>query len=232
MKGQGASGRDLKLARAAGGATAFERLYRRVLPLAAAGSVALALGLAWWLRPPQPPRTQATRQAAEPPHAVVATPPPTTPAPAPAPRHRAQAAPPAGPALGEPAAAPTVRSDRSGQPAPALPQPAPASPPAPAQEAPQADTGEQHQAQDPTSATVTRIPDQTAVSTDAAATDDPDTDVPPATADSPEVREAWLRRIADLVREGRTQEARESLAEFRRRYPDAAVPPELRTLSP
>lgn len=70
------------------------------------------------------------------------------------------------------------------------------------------------------------------MSTDAAGTDDPDTDVPPATADSPEVREAWLRRIADLVREGRTQEARESLAEFRRRYPDAPVPPELRTLPP
>lgn len=62
--------------------------------------------------------------------------------------------------------------------------------------------------------------------------DDPGEDVPPATVDSPEVRDAWLRRIGELRQEGRSDEARASLAEFRRRYPDAPVPPELRTLEP
>jgi hypothetical protein len=61
---------------------------------------------------------------------------------------------------------------------------------------------------------------------------DPEEDVPPATADSPDVREAWLRRIGELLEQGRTVEAKASLAEFRRRYPDAALPPELRKLEP
>lgn len=95
----------------------------------------------------------------------------------------------------------------------------------------QTDSGE-HQGHDDASMDDAHIQDSAALVADKAQTDDPDTDVPPATADSPEVREAWLRRIADLVREGRTQEGRASLAEFRRRYPDAPVPPELRTLSP
>ncbi len=62
------------------------------------------------------------------------------------------------------------------------------------------------------------------------AADAPETDIPPATADAPEVREAWLRRIGELQREGRIAEARASLAEFRRRYPDAVLPAELRAL--
>lgn len=60
----------------------------------------------------------------------------------------------------------------------------------------------------------------------------PEDDVPPATADSPEVREAWLRRIGELLNQGKTEEAKASLAEFRRRYPDAALPAELRKLVP
>ena len=60
--------------------------------------------------------------------------------------------------------------------------------------------------------------------------DEPDDDIPPATVDAPGVREAWLRRIGELVAEGRTEEARESLAVFRKRYPDAVLPPELRPL--
>ncbi|QNN47095.1 hypothetical protein H9L17_02720 [Thermomonas brevis] len=60
--------------------------------------------------------------------------------------------------------------------------------------------------------------------------DAPVEDVPPATADSPEVREAWLRRIGELMRKGKTDEARASLTEFRRRYPDATLPAELRPL--
>ena len=57
-----------------------------------------------------------------------------------------------------------------------------------------------------------------------------DEDVPPATADAPEVRTAWLRRIGELQREGKTAEARASLEEFRHRYPDAVIPTELRQL--
>jgi len=38
----------------------------------------------------------------------------------------------------------------------------------------------------------------------------------------------WLERIARLRREGRVKEADESLAEFRKRYPDYEIPKELR----
>lgn len=38
----------------------------------------------------------------------------------------------------------------------------------------------------------------------------------------------WLERIARLRREGRAKEADESLAEFRRRYPDYEIPKDLR----
>ncbi len=61
---------------------------------------------------------------------------------------------------------------------------------------------------------------------------EPEEDVPPATADSPEVRDAWLRRIGELLKQGKGDEAKASLAEFRRRYPDATLPPELRKLEP
>ena len=57
-------------------------------------------------------------------------------------------------------------------------------------------------------------------------------DVPPATMDAPAVRDAWLRRIGELQQQDRVDEARASLAEFRRRYPDAVLTPELRKLEP
>ena len=57
-------------------------------------------------------------------------------------------------------------------------------------------------------------------------------DVPPATMDAPAARDAWLRRIGELQLQGKVDEARASLAEFRRRYPDAVLPPELRKLEP
>ena len=46
------------------------------------------------------------------------------------------------------------------------------------------------------------------------------------------VRDAWLRRIGELLAEGKADDAKASLAEFRRRYPEATLPPELRTLEP
>ena len=57
--------------------------------------------------------------------------------------------------------------------------------------------------------------------------DQPQDDIPPASVDSPAVREAWLARIRELIAGERYQEARDSYAEFRRRYPDAPVPDDL-----
>lgn len=41
---------------------------------------------------------------------------------------------------------------------------------------------------------------------------------------APATPEAWLERIAELKKQGRTREAEESLAEFRKRYPGYKVP--------
>jgi hypothetical protein len=55
---------------------------------------------------------------------------------------------------------------------------------------------------------------------------------PPATADSPQVRDAWLQRIRELLSAGESEAARNSLAEFRRRYPKYALPEDLQRLPP
>jgi hypothetical protein len=47
-------------------------------------------------------------------------------------------------------------------------------------------------------------------------------------ADATLTPEAWLARIAELRKEGRQREADESLAEFRKRYPDYKIPKPLR----
>lgn len=65
---------------------------------------------------------------------------------------------------------------------------------------------------------------------DAGFVDDPEEDIPPATASSPAVRDAWLRRISQLLEQGNRQEAKASLAEFKRRYPNVLLPPPLRAL--
>lgn len=54
--------------------------------------------------------------------------------------------------------------------------------------------------------------------------------IPPATADSPVVRDAWLARIRSLAAQGRTGEARASLREFVQRYPRYLLPADLHTL--
>lgn len=72
--------------------------------------------------------------------------------------------------------------------------------------------------------------DAAAAANDAVA-DEPGEDVPPATADAPAVREAWLQRIRELLAEGRTDAARASLREFVRRHPDAPLPDDLRALA-
>lgn len=57
-------------------------------------------------------------------------------------------------------------------------------------------------------------------------------DQPPATADSPAVQRAWLQQIRELVAEGEFEAARESLAEFKRRYPHYALPDDLDEFAP
>ncbi len=64
----------------------------------------------------------------------------------------------------------------------------------------------------------------------ASAADAVEVDEPPATMNSPSARKAWLRRISELVHAGRNEEARASLAEFRRRYPNERIPAELKVL--
>lgn len=54
----------------------------------------------------------------------------------------------------------------------------------------------------------------------------------PAPAASPSIAEespeAWAKRLSELLRQGREQEVREGLERFRRRYPEFALPEDLR----
>jgi hypothetical protein len=60
--------------------------------------------------------------------------------------------------------------------------------------------------------------------------DQPLDDLPPASVDSPQVQQAWLQRVRQLVAEGRPDAARDSLREYQRRSPKAALPDDLRLL--
>ncbi|MFS8136903.1 MAG: hypothetical protein ACMG50_02130 [Thermomonas sp.] len=81
-----------------------------------------------------------------------------------------------------------------------------------------------------TGAAATDVHNEAAMAADAGFVDDPGVDVPPATAASPAVRDAWLRRISQLLEQGNRQDAKASLAEFKRRYPNAVLPPALKAL--
>ena len=56
-------------------------------------------------------------------------------------------------------------------------------------------------------------------------------DSPPVSADSPAFRQAWLQRIREHIAKGEQDAARNSLQEFRRRYPDLELPEDLRKLA-
>ena len=60
--------------------------------------------------------------------------------------------------------------------------------------------------------------------------DQPLDDQPPVSADSPQVQQAWLQRIRELIVHGKLDEARASLAEYHRRYPGQPLPDDLRAL--
>lgn len=57
--------------------------------------------------------------------------------------------------------------------------------------------------------------------------DEPLDEAPPATVDSPDVQQAWLSRIRELLADGQVDAARDSAAEFRRRYPDVKLPADI-----
>lgn len=237
-------------------APASTRAQRRWgVPLGLAASLCLALGLAWrvQLSPPQPtpsqragsPVTTAARQPAPDDdraaaHAkasasmsvATATPPaaPPPPAVARAMQEMREAPPivvpdmPAAPAplaMPESVAAapppPAVMPAEAARPLPRLASPASPAPPAPPTPAA------------PAMAAKVQVSEAAAGDADGQG-DAPIEDVPPASMAAPEVRAAWLRRIGDLLRQGRLDEARSSLAEFRRRYPEAVLPAELRPL--
>ena len=254
-----------------------------IVPLTAAASVSLAVGLAWQLQPPPPapsvsPADTAAAsagQAHDGEHPVMrsmeAAPPPTAramrspPMPMTSPatqavlveddariaRERAPAEPVADARAAAPEfvpAPPPEAAMAETMPvevmAPPLAPPAPPAPATPA--APQAALGRSAATDEAVSVSGTRVrpeakraraQNEAEAAADAATLDtfskamDED-DVPPATMDAPAARDAWLRRILELQQQGKIDEARASLAEFRRRYPDAVLPPELRKLEP
>lgn len=109
------------------------------------------------------------------------------------------------------------------------PPPAPPSPPAPASAAPEAAARRSVAA--PAPAVQMRAARNESQAMLVESIDDvPDDSDPPATADAPEVRAAWLARVRELLDAGRIDAARASLLEFRRRHPQAELPPDLQAL--
>lgn len=231
---------------------------RWLAPLAVAASLSLAVGLAWRLGPPVTPVADAPSAAAtmeqlpesrmmEPPND--ARDPPLPPTVQPALRSQAASKPAAD------ARAPEDQAQATALPAsPAAPQPPPA---APAAVAAAADMGAAPDVALASTSSMTKSVAGMDATPERAAAAAPGTqaneaeraaaarsgaplvhddgfgeDVPPATVDSPVARRAWLRRIGELLQEGRVDDAKASLAEFRRRYPDAPLPPDLRALEP
>ena len=247
-----------------------------IVPLTAAASVSLAVGLAWQLQPPPAPsvvpasapvaaaRDARTRGQDAPVQSIRAAPLPaddaanimTMPAPArqappPGDADRiAREAAPAEPAVESRAAPMFVPPPPPASMADAMPvivaapPPAPPAPPAPVTvqgamaRSTAADAGANATgAAMPAQAKRTRNEAEAAATLDTVTSDEfakamDEEDVPPATMDAPAVRDAWLRRIGELQQQGRIDDARASLAEFRRRYPDAQLPVELRKLEP
>jgi hypothetical protein len=249
-----------RAAEADAGLRSTSRVRRWPVALGVAASLVLAIGIAWQLRPlpgpaerystapaesaRQPPSVQAGKTMPEtivPPRdtaVFVPSPPPLPAKPIPA------RAPPPMPAVVT-APAPPEPPIVFDTPAPAAPMAAPAlpAPPPPAEPTTQAEsnaaktldrvdvTGSRiRQSKAAADETMQESAIDAAAAADQAAGDEPESEVPPATADSPDVRDAWLQRIRELVAAGQTDAARASLKEFVRRHPDAPVPDDLRAL--
>jgi len=221
-----------------------------------AASLAIACGIAWQLRPaPELPAAASVQHAEADEGVEYAKPPPSmsardvprrqlnmpTPPPAeqPAPRQRAKIRTATREdAQAKPQAFATespIVLDEAVHPAPAAPMaPPPPAPPAQAMEraaiagnaAAAADMAAQSTA--PAAAKAVAAPARVRAEPEFA---EPDEEVvPPATAESPAVRDAWLQRIRELVRDGQLDAARESLKAFRTRYPGHAIPDDLHAI--
>ena len=244
-----------------------------IVPLTAAASVSLAVGLAWQLQPPPAPEVTpasaviAAESAAGDSdqrgmHSIDAPPPPPaanvvqsrpTPMVSPAgqpppPGNAARIAREVAPAEPTPApmfvpAPPPAAMAADEMPEASAPPPPPSAPPAPvitqgamarsvaadagastagAAMPTQAKRAQQNEAEAAADAVAS---EQSAKAMD-------EEEVPPATMDAPAARDAWLRRIGELQQQGHIDDAKASLAEFRRRYPEAVLPPELHKLEP
>ncbi|UNK43868.1 hypothetical protein MNO14_07405 [Luteimonas sp. S4-F44] len=228
---------------------------RRRWPVAfgAAASLAVAVGVAWQLRPvPEAPHTawaEHTEGMQDTAPAVAHDAPSPAAARAPAPRHAPEAtptqdapqSPQASAAVEAPAVGRTAEAPVSGLPMPDAPQTAGWGPPRESESAATAygnrvTTAEpasmQHEAAAEADRASTVRPATARAQPQAMAIIDdlPDDDQPPASADAPEVREAWLARVRELLDAGDIGAARASLAEFHRRHPQAELPPDLRAL--
>lgn len=113
-------------------------------------------------------------------------------------------------------------------PAPA-PPPAPPSPPAPMQ-APAETAARRAATPAAASATARQTQSESQAWMRDSIDDGPDDGDPPASANAPEVRAAWLARVRELLDAGRVADAKASLTEFHRRHPQADLPPDLRAL--
>lgn len=231
-------------ATAAAATTSRRRRWR--VPAGLAASLCLALGLAWriQLAPPDAAPAGARPVPATPaktvtvPSESAAASPQAQPAPmavavpAPAPSSRSISAADAPPALeAMPSASAIATPPTETAPTSMVVSPAPPPSPPAAASAPRAMAAEAVASPPPRAATAAkaRAAEADLLAQDTA-DDAPVADIPPATADAPEVREAWLRRIGELQRLGKTAEARASLAEFRHRYPKAVLPAALHAL--
>ena len=242
-----------------------------------AASLALAVGIAWQLRPlPQPDaadrseapvaasaarapeRTATAETMAKPasaPADAAAVAPPSEAGATPAVEagaaresmdyRKAAAAPARSPRMPSPAVAPVSEPDivfdsptpatdaaaQATQPATAAPRAfSPAPPPAPTTSDRRWNAAAAAEAANalPETDTLDRL--QSTGNRAAAASDEPESEVPPATMTSPEARDAWLARIRELLAAGRTDAARASLREFVHRYPEEPLPDDLRAL--
>lgn len=243
--------RILAAARAAEGVRSPRLARRWPVALGVAASLVLAVGIAWRLRPLPGPSERystapaaASRQAPSAPPATasesepvtVAPPPHDTAAfvePPPPPAVKAvpaRAAPPSPVVAAAPASEPPVVLEAPAPAAPMAPATLPAPPPASDEPETQAGGNAAPARKAAASQATEDAGFDAAAAADRAAGDEPESEVPPATADSPDVREAWLQRIRELVASGQTDAARASLKEFVHRHPDAPLPDDLRAL--
>lgn len=222
-----------------------QRSRRWPVALGVAASLVLAVGVAWRLRPLPP---GSTADLATPIHkAVQSNPTPVAAEPAAA-VPAAQAAP---EAAGDasiaaespppPEAAPRRVAKTVAAPVPAADVqveadvPAPISPesaaPAAAPQSLQKSESVQEAAGAATNANQADELDRAATSeAQPEAGDEPLDAMPPATADAPGVRDAWLSRIRALIDSGDVAGGRRSLHAFMERYPDYPLPEDLRAL--